>query len=61
MKVNIKDIVVNLLVLLLAIYLPFAFIVNEFNPLAWGFITRSLYVLGVVALITYAVNDYNKK
>lgn len=61
MKVNIKDIIVNLLVLLLAVYLPFAFIVNEFNPLAWGFITRSLYVLGIVTLITYAVNDYKKK
>jgi len=61
MKTNYKDVVVNLLILLVGIYLPFAFIANEFNPLAWGFVTRSLYVLALVGLITYAINEYKQK
>ena len=61
MKTNYKDVVVNLLILLVGIYLPFAFIANEFNPLAWGFVTRSLYVLTLIALITYAINEYKQK
>lgn len=61
MKTNIKEFLINLLVLLVGVYLPFAFIVNEFNPLAWGFITRSLYVLTLVALLTYAIQEHQKK
>ena len=61
MKTNIKEIVINLLVLLAGVYLPFAFIVNEFNPLAWNWLTRTLYVLTLVSMLTYAVQEYKKK
>ena len=61
MKTNIKEIVINLLVLLAGVYLPFAFIVNEFNPLAWNWLTRTLYVLTLVGMLTYAVQEFKKK
>lgn len=61
MRTNIKEIVINLLVLLAGVYLPFAFIVNEFNPLAWNWVTRTLYVLTLVAMITFAMQEYKKK
>ncbi|CAB5194531.1 hypothetical protein UFOVP174_11 [uncultured Caudovirales phage] len=61
MRTNIKEIVINLLVLLAGVYLPFAFIVNEFNPLAWNWITRTLYVLTLVAMLTFAMQEYKKK
>lgn len=61
MKTNYKDVVVNLLILLVGVYLPFAFIVNEFNPLAWNWFSRSLYVLTLVVLITYAIREYKQK
>ena len=61
MKTNIKEIVINLLVLLAGVYLPFAFIVNEFNPLAWNWLTRTLYVLTIVGMLNYAVQEFKKK
>ena len=61
MRTNIKEIVINLLVLLAGVYLPFAFIVNEFNPLAWHWITRSMYVLTLVAMLSFALQEYKKK
>jgi hypothetical protein len=61
MKTNIKDIVTNLLILLVGVYLPFSFIVNEFNPLAWHWAIRSLYVLTLITMITLAVQEFKKK
>lgn len=61
MRTNIKEIVINLLILLAGVYLPFAFIVNEFNPLAWNWVTRTLYVLTLVAMLTFAMQEYKKK
>jgi hypothetical protein len=61
MKKNLKEIVINLLVLLLGVYLPFAFIVNQFNPLEWHWITRCLYVLTLVSMVTFALQEYKKK
>jgi hypothetical protein len=61
MKKNLKEIVINLLVLLVMVYLPFAFIVNEFNPLEWHWITRCLYVLTLVSMVTFALQEYKKK
>lgn len=61
MQTNLKDAVVNLLILIIGVYLPFAFIVNEFNPLAWNWMTRSLYVLTLAALLTYAIKEYKQK
>lgn len=56
-----KDIIINLLLLLIVLYLPFAFIINKFNPLTWEWYERSLYVLSVVALVTYGAHEYKKK
>lgn len=56
-----KDIVINLLLLLIVLYLPFAFIINKYNPLAWEWYERSLYVLSVVTSVTYGAREYNKK
>ena len=61
MKTNLKEIVINLLILLFGVYLPFAFIVNEFNPLEWHWITRCLYVLTLVTILTFAVQEYKNK
>jgi len=47
--------------LLVGVYLPFAFIMNEFNPLTWNWIARCLYVLTLVALVTYAIKEYKQK
>lgn len=56
-----KDVIINLLILIIGVYLPFAFIVNEFNPLAWNWMIRSLYILTLVALVTFAVKEYKQK
>jgi len=61
MKTNIKDIITNLLILLLGIYLPFAFIANEFNPLVWHWTIRSLYVVTIIVIFTLAIQEYKKK
>jgi hypothetical protein len=61
MRANIKDIITNLLILLLGIYLPFAFIANEFNPLVWHWAIRSLYVLTIIVIFSIAIQEYKKK
>ena len=61
MKTNIKEIVTNLLILLVGVYLPFAFIANEFNPLEWHWTVRSLYVLTIIVIFSLAIQDYKKK
>lgn len=55
------EIVINLLLLLIILYLPFAFIINKYNPLGWEWYERSLYVLSVIAMVTYGVQEYKKK
>lgn len=57
----IKDAFINLFALLVILYLPFAFIANEFNPTNWHILIRALYVTVVAALLTYAVKDYQQK
>ena len=61
MRINIKDIIINFLILLTGIYLPFAFIANEFNPLVWHWTIRSLYVLTIIVILSLALQDYKKK
>jgi hypothetical protein len=51
----------NIVALSIVLYLPFAFIVNEFNPMQWNIYIRSLYVLSYVAVITYGLEQYKKK
>lgn len=57
----VKDFTLNLFVLLVVVYLPYAFVLGDFNPMNWHWITRALYVLTLVALTTYAIKEYRKK
>jgi hypothetical protein len=56
-----KDILVNLTLLLVGLYLPFAFIINKYNPLGWEWYERGLYVIAVAVTIGYGASQYNKK
>jgi len=56
-----KEIIINLSLLLVGLYLPFAFIINKYNPTMWEWYERCLYVIAVVATIGYASSVYNKK
>ena len=56
-----KDLFINLLLLLVGLYLPFAFIINEYNPTMWVWYERCLYVLAVAVTIGYAAAVYDKK
>lgn len=51
----------NLFALLVILYLPFAFIVNTWNPTEWNVYVRCLYVLSFVAVVTYGFEQYKKK
>lgn len=56
-----RDILINLSLLLVGLYLPFAFIINKYDPTSWEWYERCLYVIAVVATIGYGANVYNKK
>lgn len=56
-----KEIIINLSLLLVGLYLPFAFIINKYNPFIWEWYERLSYVIAVVATIGYGANVYNKK
>ena len=60
MKV-ILQMLANVLALLTILYLPFAFIVNEWNPTQWNIYIRGLYVLSFIAILTYGFEQYKKK
>lgn len=51
----------NIIALLIILYLPFAFIVNEWNPTVWNIYIRGLYVLSFAAVITFGLEQYKKK
>lgn len=61
MKTNFKDVVLNLFALLFLVYIPFAFILAEYNPLNWHIVNRSLYILVLIAVLTYGYQEYHKK
>jgi hypothetical protein len=56
-----KEIIINLSLLLVGLYLPFAFIINKYNPTSWEWYERLSYVIAVLATIGYGANVYNKK
>lgn len=60
MKV-ILQMLANVLALLAILYLPFAFIVNEWNPTQWNIYIRGLYVLSFIAVLTFGFEQYKKK
>ena len=58
---NILEAMVGMIALMGMLYIPFAFLVGEWNPTLWHITFRGLYVLSIVALVTYALKEYNKK
>lgn len=51
----------NGLVVLALLFLPFAFVTGQWNPIQWHITIRALYVLSLLAILTYGINEYNKK
>lgn len=51
----------GMLALMIMLYVPFAFLVAEWNPIAWHITFRGLYVLCIVFIITFTIKEYNKK
>lgn len=51
----------NVIILLVALYLPFGFILDSYNPSNWHEIIRALYVLAVMATIMIAIDQYKRK
>jgi len=51
----------NGLVVLVLLFLPFAFVTGQWNPIQWHITIRALYVLSLLAILTYGINEYNKK
>jgi hypothetical protein len=58
---NILEAMIGLLALMLMIYIPFAFLIADWNPMSWHLSFRGLYVLSIVGLVTFAVKEYQKK
>jgi hypothetical protein len=58
---NILEAMIGLLALMLMIYVPFAFLIAEWNPMSWHLTFRGLYVLCILGLVTFAVKEYQKK
>jgi hypothetical protein len=56
-----RDILINLTLLLVGLYLPFAFIINNYNPTTWAWYERALYVIAVAVTIGYGATQYNRK
>ena len=58
---NILEALVGMIALMGMLYIPFAFLVGEWNPTLWHITFRGLYVLAIAAIVTYALKEYNKK
>lgn len=56
-----RDILINFITFISSLYLPFAFIINKYNPTMWEWCERALYVIAVAVTIGYGANQYNKK
>jgi hypothetical protein len=58
---NILEALFGFLALMLMLYVPFSFLAAEWNPTLWHISVRGLYVLSVIAIVTFALKEYNKK
>jgi hypothetical protein len=58
---NILEALFGFLALMIMVYVPFSFLAAEWNPTLWHLSIRGLYVLCVVAIVTLAVKEYQKK
>ena len=59
--INIKEVILGFIGLIIITYLPFAFVIGEWNPISWNTMFRALYVLSIVSIITFAFNEQKKK
>ena len=57
----ILQLIANFIALLVILYLPFAFIVNTWNPTEWNIYIRGLYVVSFFAILTFGFEQYKKK
>ncbi len=51
---QILEALIGMLALMAILYVPFAFLIAELNPIAWHVTFRALYVLCVTAIVTVA-------
>lgn len=58
---TIIEAMIGMLALMVMLYVPFAFLVAEWNPMTWHITLRGLYVLCIASIITFAVKEYGKK
>jgi hypothetical protein len=58
---NLISTLTNLFLILIILYLPFAFIQNIWNPLDWHIAIRGLYFLCLVAIATFGYEQYKKR
>lgn len=55
-----KSILINFLLLLVIIYFPFAFVSWKWNPIDWHITVRALYILTLIAVMTYGAKEFKK-
>lgn len=58
---TILEALLGMIALMFMLYIPFAFLIAEPNPILWHITFRGLYVLCVITIITFAIREYNKK
>ena len=58
---NIKEVILGFIGLILFTYVPFAFVIGEWNPIVWNVFFRALYVLSVVTIVTFAIKEQKMK
>ena len=51
----------NIVALIIIIYVPFAFVINQWNPSTWNIYMRSLFLVCYIAVLTYGFEQYKKK
>jgi uncharacterized membrane protein len=58
---NIKEILLGIFGLFLFTYIPFGFVIGEWNPIQWNVFIRALYIVAIATILTYAINEQKKK
>lgn len=58
---TILEALLGVIALMVMLYIPFAFLIADLNPMTWHITLRGLYVLCIVSIITFAIKEYNKK
>lgn len=58
---QILEALIGMLAIMLIMYIPFAFLIAELNPIEWHITLRGLYVISIAAIVTFAVKQQIKK